>query len=282
LRSDVWSIEFADLTDRAVILDLLRRVRPRAILHVAVDQRIHESVDVAEQDRLNTKPLEMLFTGLAEVGGDRFIHTSSAWVLPSGERLNESTRLEPRTPYAVTKARADEFLPLLAERTGIPWINLRLFNIFGRYEPEHRLLPSIVERLSRGCVASVSSGEQIRDFTDVEDIARAYVLALQASQAMCGSTYHIGSGRGVSIREFALTVGACVGERSLIRFGEASTRDQDIACQTADSNHARKLLGWAPSYILEESIERTVHWWLNRWGRQPHRQPRLTAAFCNP
>lgn len=282
--SDHWSIEYADLTDQAKTLDLLRRVRPRAILHVAVDQRIHRDLAEAEQDRLSTAPLQTLVTGLASVGGERFVHTSSAWVLPRGRQLDESTPMQPGTPYGVTKARVDQLLPQLGEQTGIPWINLRLFNIFGRYEPEQRLLPFVVEHLSRGDVAELSSGEHVRDFTNVDDIARAYILALQAGQGVCGSVYHIGSGRATSIREFALSVAECVGDRSLVRFGSTRTRDQDVDYQTADNSRARSILGWTPEQVLENSIDETVQWWLKCWGRttlKPHRQIQLTASISH-
>ncbi len=259
-----WSIEYADLTNRAHLRDLFARVRPRAVLHLAVERGIYRELPEAERYRLNIAPLEMLFEGLSGVPGARLIHTSSAWVLQAGERLDEGARLELRMPYAENKAAAERLLPLFQAKTGVQWINLRLFNIFGRYEHETRLLPYLVSRLAQRKVAKLSSGEMVRDFSDVEEIARAYLLALQAGEDACGKVYHIGSGRGTSIREFAMTVAEVTGNAHLIRFGATATPDQHIACQVADPTRAQRVLQWVPAGDLEARIHKTVRWWLER------------------
>jgi dTDP-glucose 4,6-dehydratase len=265
--STEWSVEQADLAEPAQMLDLLRRVRPCAVVHVAADRRIFQDLTPEDLQRLHLAPLETLFTGLAEVGGERLVHTSSAWVLPAGERLDESVPPDPRSPYALAKTCADELLPTLGRCMGISWINLRLFNVFGRYESERRLLPYLVDRLSQGKTALLSSGKQVRDYTDVDDMARVYRLALQVDEQACGSVYHVGSGRGSSIRHVALQVAEQLGAPGLVRFGSNDTPDQDIVCQVANPSRARQNLGWEPRISLEIGIEQTVAWWLARWQR---------------
>jgi nucleoside-diphosphate-sugar epimerase len=265
--SDEWSVEYADLTVPMEARALLRRVQPRAVLHLAVDRQLHQELAPEAQQSLYLAPLETLVTALAEVGGERFIHTSSVWVLPAGAHLDETSPLEPRLPYAHVKARADALLPLLGQRTGVPWINLRLFNMFGRYEAESRLLPYLADSLSRGRPALLSSGEHIRDYTDVDDVARAYRLALRADTTACDAVYHVGSGSGTRIRDFAWWVAEQVGDPSLIHFGAHDTPDQDCPVQVANPSKARQSLGWEAQTPARAGIERTVDWWLARWGR---------------
>jgi dolichol-phosphate mannosyltransferase len=261
-----WSIAHTDLADRAALSTLLVRTRPRAILHLAVDQAIHQDLPADEIYRLTIAPLETLFEGLRDIPGGRLIHTSSAWVLPNSERLDESVPLAPRMPYARIKAQMDELLPVLQAKTNVQWINLRLFYMFGKYESPGRLLPYLVSSLTQGKVATLTSATSIRDFSDVEDVARAFLLALRADQSACGQVYHIGSGRGISVRQFAMTVASSVGNRDLIRFDARRRQDQYLTCQVSDPSRALHSLGWSPDSNVETSITQVVEWWLNRWA----------------
>jgi nucleoside-diphosphate-sugar epimerase len=155
-------------------------------------------------------------------------------------------------------------LPILQEKTGVDWVNLRLFNIFGEYENTSRVLPYLVSCLTQGRVAELSHGDQIRDFNDVKDIAQAYLLALQADESACNRVYHIGSGRGTSLRDFAMAVAEVTGNPHLIRFGAKQTWDQDLPCLVADPARAQRILHWTPAGALEARIRRTVEWWLER------------------
>ena len=190
-KSAAWSVEHADMTDRQALRDLLRRARPRAILHLALDRAAHSDLAESPAPRISSSPLGTLFEGLAGVPGARFIHTGSAWVLRPGDRLDETAPVEPRFAYARYKALEEDLLPVLGARTGVSWINLRLFNTFGKYERASRLLPYLVSRLTHRRVAELSQGNQIRDFNDVESVAQAYPAALRADDGASGGAYHI-------------------------------------------------------------------------------------------
>lgn len=264
--SERWSTGSADLADRPSALALLSRLRPRAVLHLASDRAIHQELDEREQRRLHLDPLETLFEALADVPGARLVHTSSAWVLPPGRSLDETTPLAPRSAYARAKARADDVLPLLHDSTGVPWINLRLFNLFGRHEQESRLLPYVASRLLSGKPAELCSPSLVRDFSDVDDVARAYLLALGVGEEACGTVYHVGSGAGVSIWDFASSVAEVTGNAHLLRSGSRAAPDAHLPCQVADPRRAVRILGWQPAGALEKHIRETVEWWADRWG----------------
>jgi polyisoprenyl-phosphate glycosyltransferase len=255
---DPWTIERADVHDAGALGEVLRRVRPRAVVNTALDAAVHAGKTVEHG------PLETLFTELARLEGDRIIHAGSAWVLAPGIGLAEDAVVDPRSPYARHKAAEDELLPHLGERSAVGWINLRLFNIFGRYEMSSRLLPYLVSRLLHGEPADVSHGDQLRDFNDVDDIAESFALALRAPESACGAVYHIGSGRATTVREFALGVAEVVGDPTLIRFGAGRTPDQDLPSLVAEPARARRLLGWRPHSSLEERLRTATEWWLAR------------------
>ncbi len=259
-----WELAEVDLTDLLAARSLVERLRPRAILHLALEGAVHDPMPDDRLERLVIAPLETLVDALAAVDGDRFVHTGSAWVLPPGTDLDESAPLEPVTPYATAKAREDRRLLELGRETGVPWINLRLFNVFGRYEPASRLLPYLVDRLSRSRPAELSDGDRVRDFNDVDDMARAYLLALRAGEEACGRVYHVGSGRGTTVRQFAAMVADVTGNRDLIRFGGRTTADEHMDRLVADPGRARRELGWRVPAPLEERVRAAAEWWASR------------------
>lgn len=270
-----WTTAFADLADRKAVLDLFRRTRPRAVMHLASERAIHQEPDEDEQRRLHLDPLRTLFEGLSGVPGGRLVHTSSAWALPPGLALDETTPLAPRSAYGRAKARADELLPHLQDTTGVPWVNLRLFNLFGRYEQESRLLPYVASRLLSQRPAELGPAELVRDFTDVDDVAGAYLAALGVGGEACGAVYHVGSGTAVSIGRFAGAVAGITGNADLLRFGARQTPDADLPCQVADPSRAVRILGWEPDRNLEERVRATVGWWTDRWGPEVNGDVRM-------
>jgi len=271
---DGWEVEHIDLSNRSALDDLLRRQRPKAVLHLAFDPSGFAGQSEMELRIRHLAPLEALFEGLKDIPESRVVHTSSAWVLAPGDRLKEDAPLQPRLDYAKTKAFLDESLSVLHQRTGVSWIDLRLFNVFGRYESQTRLLPYLVSCLSRGAPAQVSHGEQVRDFNDVDDIAQGYRLALQAPEDACGKIFHIGSGRGTTVREFASMIAEVTGNAHLIQFDAIRTRDHEISCLVADPSRAQKELGWMPVRDLEQRIWSAVQWWL-----QKHIDPLTEASL---
>jgi nucleoside-diphosphate-sugar epimerase len=258
---DPWSVEHVDVYDAQALRELLRQVRPQAVVNAALDVRVYSGARVAHT------PLETLFAELSALDGARLVHAGSAWVLASGAGLAENAALDPRSPYSRHKAAEDALLPVLGGRCGVDWINLRLFNIFGRYEKPSRLLPYLVAQLSQDEPAEVSHGEQIRDFNDVDDIAEAFALALRAPVSACGALYHVGSGRATTVREFALAVGAIAGDPGRIRFGAGETPDQDVPALVAEPDRTRRVLGWEPEGALEERLRAAAEWWLARLPR---------------
>jgi polyisoprenyl-phosphate glycosyltransferase len=252
------SVEQADVYDEAGFGSMLSRIRPHAVIHTALDAAVHTRSTVGH------RPLETLFAQLAALGGARLVHAGSAWVLAPGVGLDESAAVDPRSSYAGHKAAEDKLLPVLGRRYGVDWVNLRLFNIFGRYERSSRLLPHLVARLSQGRAAAVSHGSQLRDFNDVDDVAEAFALALQAPEEACGRIYHIGSGRATTVREFAQTIAEVAGDPQLIRFGAGATADQELEALVADPALAQRVLGWTPAESLRTRLHAAAEWWLER------------------
>lgn len=266
-RSDDWAVERADLLDPLSLRTLAEGVRPRAIVHAALAPGAHGPLDEAARRERIDRPLEVLFRALEGAEGGRVVATGSAAVLRPGRGLDESAPVEPNPSYpdyARHKLREERQVERLGRVTEVPWIHLRLFYLFGRYEPEGRLLPLLVHNLARGRPVELSSGRQVRDYTDVDDAAGAYVGALAAGREATGAVYHVGSGRGISIRDFALTVAEVAGDPALLRFGRAASPDERQEYIVSDPGRARRRLGWAASVGTREKLRGAARWWMSR------------------
>jgi dTDP-6-deoxy-L-talose 4-dehydrogenase (NAD+) len=277
--SDDWTTERADLTDPASLQALTQRVRPRAVLHAAFDPKAHSPLDEAEQrDRID-KPLEGLFAALQGVSGARIVTTGSTAVLRPGAALDENTPLEPNPAYlayACHKLREEQSILRFGRETGVSWIHLRLFYLFGRYERASRLLPHLVRNLAAGRPVELSSGRQVRDYTDVDEVAAAYLGALSADDVAAGLVYHIGRGQGISIRDFAHIVAGVVGDPSLLLFGATHVPDEAQEYIVADPTRARLRLGWAASQRTDERIREAARWWIARARVESRKSADLT------
>lgn len=266
--SDDWAIARVDLTDTTSLTAVLSDIRPRAILHLAMDRSVLADPGDAANREFIDRPLESLFRALLGTPGSRIVTTGSAAVLRPGDALHEESVIEPNQcylDYGRSKVHEERTIAALGEATGVQWLHLRLFYIFGKYEPSTRLLPHIVCHLARNEPAELSSGEQVRDFTDVEDVAVAYVRALGANDDCMGRVYHVGSGHGISVRAFAESVAEVVGRPDLLRFGTASPEDWETRAIVADVGRIRRKLGWAADSDTTARIRRAAEWWLARF-----------------
>ncbi len=133
----------------------------------------------------------------------------------------------PSTPYAAAKAEVFKSLSQSLPKAGIEFAWCRLFYLFGEGEDERRLVPYLRGKLKAGEPAELTSGEQIRDYMDVRDAARAIVeVALGTAQG----PVNICSGLPVTIRQLAERIADEYGRRDLLRFGARPDNPVDPPC----------------------------------------------------
>ena len=169
-----------------------------------------------------------LAKGAASAGVRRFIGigTCFEYDLSSGY-VSVETPLKPETPYAASKAALflalSQWLPL--ESVSFAWC--RVFYLYGEGEDKRRLVPYIRSQLEAGKVADLSSGNQIRDFMDVVDAARAIVHIAVGDQ---DGPFDICTGIPTTVRELATNVAKASGRVELLNFGGRADSPLDPTC----------------------------------------------------
>lgn len=216
-------------------------------------------------------------------GCHRYLFSSSAAIYRPGDdfSVDETSPLEPLSPYARTKAVMERILEDTAAATPLRALSLRYFNPVGAdpsmrtglqiRQPTHVLgklitaAESGAEFLITGVDWPTRDGSGIRDYIHVWDLARAHIAALRRfdqilppSGDRSSDVINLGTGDGTTVREFVAAFRA-VADRPL-RVREADPRPGDTAGSYTRSERARRLLDWKPELTLEEGIRHSLRW----------------------
>jgi len=271
-----------DIRDRALVAGLLARHRPRAVLHLAAESHVDRSIDDASAfmttNVLGTQVLLdaslAYWRGLDDAAraGFRFVHVSTDEVFgslgPTG-LFDETTRYDPRSPYAASKAASDHIARAYFHTHGLPVVVTNCTNNYGPYQFPEKLIPTLILSALEGRPLPIyGRGANVRDWLHVEDHAAA--LQLVAAKSEAGRTYCIGGKAEMNNLDVARAVCAAL-DRAAPR-QDGKPHDSAIAFVADRPGHdlryamdvrgIEKALGWKPEVAFAEGIARTVDWYL--------------------
>ena len=200
-----------------------------------------------------------------DVGCKRFVYASSAsyYGNTKPDIKEETIPPSPANPYAASKVAAEMLVKAFAETYGLETISLRYFNVFGPMQipdgPYAAVVPRFVNcALHNEPVEIYGDGEQTRDFTYVENIVNANLLAATTEHFKNGDSFNIGAGKITSILELYRIVCMVVGGDQPEPIWK-DARTGDVRQNRANVNKA-KLIGYEPSVDVEEGIRRTIEY----------------------
>lgn len=260
----------ADLLDEAAVGDLVARVRPTHLLHLAW-VTTHGVYWNASENWLWLERSRHLVEAFVRHGGMRVVVAGTCaeydWDAPElaeADCVEAVSREATRTAYAASKL---ELLRWLSARNDVSSASGRIFYAYGEGENESRLIPSIIRALLTGRKLDLGPGGQIRDFLDVRDVGTAFA-ALLGSNA--GKAVNLSSGVGVPLVEVASLLSHALAlenrQKSLIRFGAVPIRSGEPWRLVGSATRLRSELGFRPRYGLAEGLTHTARWWQWRLG----------------
>jgi UDP-glucose 4-epimerase len=245
-----------------------------AVLHFAAKSLVGESV--AYPDRYwdnNLGGTLALLEAMRVTGTRKIVFSSTAAVYGEPERLpiSETDPVRPTNPYGETKAAVDTALTEYARMQQIGAVSLRYFNVAGayhdasgtwrgeRHDPETHLIPTVLAAAGKGEKVRLfgddyptPDGTCIRDYIHVTDLARAHLLALDATAVGRHAIYNLGSGTGYSNRQ---VLDACREVTGLdIPVQVAPRRPGDPAGLVASSEAIAAELGWRAEHDLRAMV----------------------------
>jgi dTDP-glucose 4,6-dehydratase len=271
-----------DICDRAAVDAIFSKYQPDAVMHLAaethVDRSISGSAVFIDTNILGTFTLleasrqYLSGDGAAKGATFRFLHVSTDEVYGSlGDDgfFTERTPYDPSSPYSASKAAADHLVMAWSRTYGLPVVISNCSNNYGPYQFPEKLIPLTVLNALEGKPLPVyGEGKNVRDWLHVEDHARALFVVL--TKGRLGEKYNISGGnermnidivRAICAAVDRLRPAAGPHER-LINF--VTDRPGHDFRYAIDATKVETELGWRAQVAIEEGLELTVRWYLER------------------
>ncbi|HEX7302866.1 NAD-dependent epimerase/dehydratase family protein [Lentzea sp.] len=225
-----------------------------AVIHLAAAARVRESfLDPLPYWETNVGGTLNLLKALK---GQRFLLASTGGVYrPSDAPLTEDSAREPSSPYAATKAAAEDLVAWTARSGQIGATTLRLFNVAGGGDADTTRVITRAVASAAGTVPGMEvygDGTAVRDFVHVRDVAQAFVVALEACSVGTSSVYNVG-GTPASVRDVLAAVADVTGHEVPVEWKPA--HPGEVRFQRADVARLRAL-GWEPRHSSLAEIVR--------------------------
>ncbi len=253
-----------DLRDGKGLRRLVRDVSPSIVFNLAgygVDPA-QQSPDIACD--INARLVRDVAYGLAESGPanrlqSMIVHVGTAQEYGAAQgNLEESTRPLPTTLYGRSKLAGTIALTQACQELGLRGVTARLFTVYGPGEESYRLFPSLREAARIGSSLDLTPGDQLRDFTYVEDVAEG-LLRLGQSQAVPGEIVNLATGVLKPVRTFVSSAARILkipDER--LHFGAVPVRAEEMNHAPVSVKRLIELLNWTPSTTIAGGIGRTL------------------------
>jgi len=246
-------------------LDLLRKIFKGAdyVFHQAAIPSVPRSIkDPVSTNEANVTGTLKVLIAARDCGVKKVIFASSSSAygdtpeLPKREDMNPN----PMSPYAVTKLVGEYYCNVFNDVYDLKTAALRYFNVYGPkqdpYSDYAAVIPKFIKRIQEGKPPIIyGDGNQTRDFTSVDDVVSANILAAESDAK---GVYNVATGKRITINELANVIMAIMG-RDLDPIHE-KPREGDVLHSLGDITKAKKDFGYAPGDKLEANLKETVKW----------------------
>ena len=265
-----------DIRDAALVREVVANVD--AIVNAAAESHVEKSIrDGGSQFvRTNVEGTQILLDAIREMPVERFILISSSEVYGTAvsDPMDESHPLNPRSPYAGTKAGADRLAYSYFVTYELPIVIVRPFNNYGpRQHPEKVIPRFITQALQDEPLTVHGDGHATRDWLYVDDDAEAIEAVIEAPlDSIAGEVLNLATGVDISINDIADKVLDTLGKpRSLKE--HVPERPGQVDRHIGSTEKARALTGWHARTPFDEGLARTVAWYRENeaWWKSPVR-----------
>jgi UDP-glucose 4-epimerase len=206
-----------------------------------------------------------LLMAARDAGVKRFVYAASSSAYGDTPTLPkvETMTPQPLSPYAVGKLVGEYYCSVFASVYGLQTVSLRYFNVFGPHQdPASQYaaaIPAFVTAILQDRPPTVyGDGEQSRDFTYIDNVVQANLLAARAKDTH-GEVVNVACGEAVTVNAIIDTINNLLGKN--VRPIYASSRPGDVKHSLADITAARTLLGFEPVVLFREGLEKSIDWY---------------------
>jgi nucleoside-diphosphate-sugar epimerase len=249
--------QFSLVTDDLATIDLGRILDGvDVVFHLAGQPGVRTSwgVGFSTYLRQNLLATQHLLEALAQRPTPTVMaSTSSVYGENDGRPLPEDAPLRPVSPYGMTKAAAEQLIDVYRRDRGVPVVCLRYFTVFGPRQRPDMAFQRFVDALECGRPLHIfGSGDQIRDFTYVDDVVAATIAALGAPSPV----YNVGGGTPASVNDAVALLQQLTGKHARVIRTEWARGD--VYRSWADTSRLRNEVGWQPRTALADGLSAQI------------------------
>lgn len=253
-----------DIRDSTVAQQACRDVD--VVFHQAALPSVQRSIrDPWTTHEVNASGTLNMLIAARNAAVSRFVIASSSSVYGDTPVLPkvESMRLEPRSPYAVSKLAAERYALAWKESYNLPVIALRYFNVFGPQQDPNSMYSAVIPRFITFMLRNESpiifgDGYQSRDFTYIDNVIHANLLASDAPYSVSG-VFNVAGGERITLMELVSSINMLIG--TSIAPIHNNARDGDVRHSHADIHQICDILGFHREISFSEGLKRTVNWY---------------------
>jgi dTDP-glucose 4,6-dehydratase len=253
-----------DIRDADLVRELVEGVD--VIVNAAAESHVEKSIadGASEFVTTNVEGTQILLDAIRRTPVERFVLVSSSEVYGTAEYapMDEEHPLNPRSPYAATKAGADRLAYSYFVTYGLPIVVVRPFNNYGPRQHPEKVVPRFVTQALQGEPLTIhGDGHATRDWLYVEDDAEAIRAAIEAPlEDVAGEVVNVATGVDISVAEIAAmvldAVGAPESQRTFV-----DERPGQVDRHIGSTEKAARLLGWRARTEFADGLDRTVAWY---------------------
>ncbi len=267
--SNLWRLEdikndihlhTADLLDNDAVSAAIHKAKPDTLFHLAVYGAYPSQKDADKILSTSILSTLHLLNAAKETGVGMFVNTGSSSEYGTKDHpMSEDERIDPNSYYAVGKAAQTHLCQQFTRQEGLPTITMRLFSVYGPYEEPGRLVPTVILNALSGKEILISDPNVARDFIYLDDVSRALFMAGK-NLSLAGEVLNLGTGTQHTLGNMADAIIKETNTDSKYSVGGSEKRSFDTYTWVADMTKSKSLLGFTPSYTLDEGVKESVSW----------------------
>ncbi len=242
---------------------LINKIKPQYIFHLAAQASVPVSLAKPLFDaEVNVLGSINVLEAAKATRIKKFIFVSTGGAIYGDASLIPTPETEPAkplSPYGEAKLTIERYLEFYQERFGLPYIVLRLANVYGPRQDaswESGVISIFIRQLLEKKILSVhGDGKQTRDFVYVDDLAAALLLALKHGRGI----YNIGTGIETSVIDLVRILGNIAGYPPKVQYTKARGME-DVRFSALSASLAKRELGWQPKFSLAQGLAETYKW----------------------
>jgi dTDP-glucose 4,6-dehydratase len=258
------SFVHGDVRDEVLVRDVVENVD--VIVNAAAESHVEKSIrdGASEFVTTNVEGTQILLDAIREHPLERFILISSSEVYGTAERdpMDEAHPLNPRSPYAATKAGADRLAYSYFVTYELPVVIVRPFNNYGPRQHPEKVVPRFITQALREEPLTIhGDGHASRDWLFVDDDAEAIAALIDAPVAdVAGEVVNVATGVDLTVEEIADSVLAALDKPASLKM-HVGERPGQVDRHIGSTDKLARLTGWRARTSFDEGLARTVAWY---------------------